>query len=364
MKTLKLCLPYLLKIGTTPMIIGHHGVGKSQGIAQFCADNDYYYVDLRLGTQDVGDLIGLPDHTIDEVSGRKVTQFCTPEWLVKAKNYCIQNPNSKALIFLDEMNRARRDVLQCVFQLVLDGKMHTEVLPENMFVVAAMNPNTQDYIVNDIGDRALLDRFCHIKLAPTPGEWIDYAKSKSFDENLISFISEQREMLRDNLEEFDLSFVKPSPRSWEAVNRLIQAGCPTDLLRELGLGLVGSAAISAYIAYSESADKPFKAEEILNNYPKIAKKLKELSDVNNSRMDLISETCSNIVNHFKKTKLKKLGKKVLKNLITFMEDLPAEKSFDLGRQLFEYNDIRDAIDESQVLEDKWSKARTIDKSTL
>ena len=148
----KKSLPYLINANTAVMLVGHHGVGKSQGVKQFCDENELGFVDLRLGTQDVGDILGLADFKVDDNGERIATKFMPPDWFP-------MDPNSRGLIFLDEINRARRDVLQAVFQLVLDKRIHTYELPKGWHVVAAMNPSTQDYIVTDLSDKAFLDRF-------------------------------------------------------------------------------------------------------------------------------------------------------------------------------------------------------------
>ena len=116
---LKKSLPYIIESGVVPMLVGPHGSGKSQVIRQFCGENGYHMFDLRLGTQDVGDLIGLADFKVE--NDRKVFEFAPPRWLVQCIEYCEKNPDSKAIIFLDELNRGRRDVLQAMFQLLTDN---------------------------------------------------------------------------------------------------------------------------------------------------------------------------------------------------------------------------------------------------
>src|SRR5690606_4467190 len=174
---------------------------------------------LRLGTQDVGDLLGLADFERDRDGNSVATKFMRPDWFPT-------NPDSKGIIFLDEVNRARRDVLQAVFQLVLDKRLHRYVLPKGWQVIAAMNPNTGDYIVTDISDKAFMDRFCHINLAPSKQEFCKYARDRKFDDKWLQFLQEQPEMLQGELEAFDLSDIKPSRRSWEAIDRLIKVNTP------------------------------------------------------------------------------------------------------------------------------------------
>ena len=181
-KKFKEAMPYLIQANVATLIQGHHGVGKSQAVKQYCDENGYGFVDLRLGTQDVGDLLGLADFELDAKGNKIATKFMRPTWFPV-------DPASKGIIFLDEINRGRRDVLQAVFQLCLDKKIHEYALPKGWHVVAAMNPSTEDYIVTDISDKAFLDRFCHIKLSPSKQEWFDYAKKTKMNAELVQFVS-------------------------------------------------------------------------------------------------------------------------------------------------------------------------------
>jgi len=173
-KQLKESIPFLVKANIATMVVGHHGIGKSQAVRQYCDEQGIGFIDLRLGTQDVGDLLGLADFKVNEKGENVATKFMQPTWFPT-------DPDSKGLIFMDEINRARPDVLQAVFQLVLDKRLHEYELPKGWHVIGAMNPSTEDYVVTDLSDRAFLDRFCHIKLAPSKHEFIQYAKHREFD---------------------------------------------------------------------------------------------------------------------------------------------------------------------------------------
>lgn len=376
-KTFKEALPFLFQSNIATLVIGHHGVGKSQGVKQYTEENPYVhpklgkqpmgFVDLRLGTQDVGDLLGLADFvsrpvettvTGDDGKPKKVTvmekvatTFFRPEWFPN-------DPDSQGIIFLDEINRGRRDVLQAVFQLVLDKKLHRYSLPKGWHVVAAMNPSTDDYIVTDISDKAFLDRFCHIKLSPSKQEFFDYAKGRKFEPELIQFLQDQPTLLQGDLEEFSLD-VKPSRRSWEAVDRLLKNKTPVNLLRELANGLVGPAAGSAFIKSLSDTDKPISGKEILENFSKYVKKIKEYSNAKTGgRQDMIKYTCDSLLEGISGRK-EQFTKDEAKNLEAFLIEIPKELSFDLCRQLYMEGICRPIIDNSQKLLELLANARKI-----
>jgi len=363
-ETFKKSWHHLLEANIVPMLIGPHGIGKSKVVKQLCDDLGYLFVDLRLGTQDVGDLIGLADFLKNSKGDKIATKFIIPEWLQKAIEYATSNPNSKAIIFLDEMNRGRRDVLQSIFQLVLDKEMHMTKLPDNIGIISACNPNTEDYIVTDLADKALIDRFCWIKFTPSTGEWLNYAKGKNFNTSIIDFIHEQPGMLKGKTEEFALDFVEPTPRSWEAVDRLEKTGADANILQELYMGMLGIAVTAAYTTHKKKADKPFQALDILDKYTRNEKKIKKFSDSTTEtqgRQDLLHATCDNLMDYFKKNK--KLSKKQQENTVKFLMTIPAEISWDFLRKAYLLEDHRAFFTASAELKKRLKKARKMDIKT-
>jgi hypothetical protein len=324
------------------MIVGHHGVGKSQAVKQYADDNGLEFVDLRLGTQDVGDLLGLADFVTNPKTGEKeATKFMRPDWFPT-------EVNSKGIIFLDEINRGRRDVLQAVFQLCLDKRLHRYALPKGWHVIAAMNPNTEDYIVTDLSDKAFLDRFCHIKLAPSKQEFFDYAKSRKFEPQLISFLQDQPTLLASELESFELD-VKPSRRSWEAVDRLMKVKTPINVLRELVSGLVGTSASAAFIKSLSDTDKPINGKDILDSYDKVASRIKKYSDSKTGgRQDMLKYTCDSLLESIQELK-KKPTKEQGTNVVEFLKTIPKDLAFDLCRNLYLEDNAREIIDNSEDL---------------
>ena len=355
---MKQALPYLFEANVPTLIHGRHGVGKSQSLYQVSQEltydhpkkgkQSYSFIDLRLGNMEVGDLLGLADFEKDGDGNNIATKFMRPSWLPN-------DPDSKGILFLDEINRARRDVLQAAFQLVLDKKIHEYELPKGWAVVGACNPNTDEYIVTDIGDAAFMDRFCHIKLTPTVAEFIDYAHKTNFDSDIIDFVREQPEMLAAKGEDYDLE-VKPSARSWEFINRLIQYKTPINVLQELAIGIVGTTAAIAFMESRRSADKPFKAEQILKEFPKLKKKVEKYSNPKDNRIDILKATCDNLLRHADKRK-KDLSKTERDNLLAFLKAIPVEMMFANIKELYYKDVFQKALDGDDELKNTLLKAR-------
>lgn len=322
----KNAIPYLFAQNVVPCLTGIHGVGKSTSIREYTEEQGIGFIDLRLGQMEVGDLLGLPEITLDK-DGNKITVFARPKWFPT---------EGRGVLFLDEINRSKRDVIQAVFQLVLDRKLHDYALPEGWKVVAAMNPNSDDYQTTDLSDKAFLDRFCHIKITSSFQDFVTYGNTKSFDKTVLNFITNHPGMLRGNNKDFTLDYVQPSDRSWEAVSKLVKnADTPDDILNELISGLVGIEAATAFMSWKKTSEKPIDGMIVLKSYSKVKKLVQEQSSVDNYRPDLLNETKQQIVAHVKGLqKDEELSKKEYENLVAFMIDIPNDLYAEFCHQLF------------------------------
>lgn len=128
-------LEYILKV--TPaeqniMLVGRHGIGKSKITENYFKRNGFKVVNLFLGQMsDPGDLIGLPQK--NEKLGQ--TEFLLPYWF--------PTDNQPIVLFLDELNRARPEVLQTIMDLTLNRKLAGKSLPEGSRIISAVNNGEQ-----------------------------------------------------------------------------------------------------------------------------------------------------------------------------------------------------------------------------
>lgn len=318
-KQLKRFLPYAIKANASVMIHGLHGIGKSQCVKQFAEENGMNFIDRRLSQVESGDLLGLPD-----VSG-EVTRYKLPSWLPTEDNY---GKDSKGILFLDEINRARRDVLQGVFQLVLDRQLGDYTLPKGWAVISAVNPNTDDYDVTNVFDEALMDRFLHVKLTPSMEEFLSYARSTTgLQQSFIDFLQINEEKLENGkLNTFTIDR-KPSRRSNLKAAQLLALELPEDLVVEGVGGLVGLTNVVAYTTWLKENDtKPFTGEEIVKKYEKILPKLNQYADSVSGRHDILSASLDNLGTYLREN-YKKVKDDGLANVHKFFNACPKDLSF-------------------------------------
>lgn len=239
------------------MLVGNHGIGKSEILTEYYKAKGMKVVALFLGQMsDPGDLIGLPHK--DEATGK--TDFMPPYWFpIDGKPVCL---------FLDELNRARPEILQTIMDLALNRKLAGRMLPEGSRIIAAVNEGDQ-YQLTDL-DPALVSRFNIVTFSPTPQEWLLWAKKSELDHRVIEFIQEDTIWLDktpDAKEGADTGLDKtPDRRAWKRVSDIIK-GAPalSGIYSKAISSIVGAKAASAFLA-SVSAHKILSGRDILYSF--------------------------------------------------------------------------------------------------
>jgi hypothetical protein len=221
------------------MLVGAHGIGKSEIIGRFYSQRGERVVTLFLGQMsDPGDLIGLP--ALDEAPGAQGRTVFRPPWWFPLDN-------SPVVLFLDELNRARPEILQTVMDLILNKTLAGSALPAGSRVLSAVNEG-EEYQLTDL-DPALLSRFNIYYFSPTVAEWLLWASARKLDPRIISFIEQNPDCLDGDLM-IDAGLEKGADRrSWVRVADLLAAAGELDETVEKALsGIVG---ISAAFKFSE-----------------------------------------------------------------------------------------------------------------
>lgn len=336
-KDLRASLEFLFKAEVTPFIWGHAGIGKSTVVKDLAKNLGYKFFPFYLGTMsDVGDILGLATF-IKDLNGQEIaTAFAPPIWLKDMIDYCIANPNSGAVIFLDEFNRGRRDILNGMFSLALDKTFHTIKLPKNCHIVAAGNPDTDEYFTTDVNETALMARFAHIKLEPSFNEWVDFAHETKIESSLVSFLQEQPGLLADAKSSFSLP-VKVDNRSWERIDRLFKVGTPEGLLDQLMIGIIGAERLVAYKAHLKNHDKPIAGEAIFSGDLNAFKTVQKWSNPDDIKSSLLSNTNDNIAAFLKAQNDTVLTEKQIEHLVMYAELIPKDMAFVLLDKLYKDN---------------------------
>lgn len=327
------------------MIWGEAGVGKSQTVARVAKDLGIGFKDLRLGLFEAPDLVGVfrqqevfpcfldfeegrpnaekgrlytryalfahlwnrhrnelpeegPDQIVDwAIAGARErglghlfgirTVNSPPSWLPQ--------PGTRGILFLDELNRANREVRQATFQIVLDRIVGQIPLPSGWILVSANNPPDVEgkgmgYRVNETQDRAFLSRWCHVGVEPKVGEWLSWARRSGVNPAIRAFISEHgSEYLGSSRGVGIPAQIGPTPRSWTMLSKIIKPvpprvpGEPESKLDEhlmvaAANGLVGFEATRTWMALRMIPDPLVTISDLLVDYNSAYQRLKKFLD--------------------------------------------------------------------------------------
>ena len=243
------------------MLTGRHGIGKSQILTKYFESQGVTVKTLFLGQMsDPGDLLGLPNK--DEETGK--TTFMPPYWF--------PIDGKPIVLFLDELNRARPEILQTVMDLVLNRKLAGRALPEGSRIISACNDG-EEYQLTDL-DPALVSRFNIYTFRPSVEEWLLWAEREGLDERVISFISANPDLLdRSGDTKEDQGLEKdPDRRAWEKVARLLEnIQNPVAVHQKIVAGIVGiQAASQLFLSFRKDDLSP---EAVLTDFKSAKKKL-------------------------------------------------------------------------------------------
>lgn len=265
------------------LLVGKHGIGKSEMIGHFYRQRQNLpVIPFFLGQMsDPGDLIGLLHK--DETTGRSV--FLPPYWWPEA--------DRPVVLFLDELNRARPEILQAVQDLTLNKTLAGKSLPPGSIVIAAVNAG-EEYQLTEL-DPALVSRFNLYEFAPTVEDWLLWAAKQDIDARVLTFIQQHPEYLDGDNPDADAAIATagliktPDRRAWVKVADFLRnykddppmpplnkgGGELEEIHFKLIAGMVGTRASIAF-RQSLANQRGLSPEQLLLQYSKHSKHLKDL----------------------------------------------------------------------------------------
>ena len=238
------------------MLMGKHGIGKSQILEKFYSEKGYKVVTLFLGQMsDPGDLIGIPHK--NEETGH--TDFMPPYWF--------PIDDTPVVLFLDELNRARPEVLQTLMDLALNRKLAGRALPEGSRIISAVN-NGEEYQLTDL-DPALVSRFNIYEFIPSVQDWLLWANRSGIDERITSYIAANPEALDNQAAIEDLENLEKTPdrRAWVRVSEIISGKQELKQShKSIIAGIVGGIAANRFFEFMDQNHLLTAKELLLGNF--------------------------------------------------------------------------------------------------
>jgi hypothetical protein len=231
---------------------GPPGIGKSDLVKQIGDDAGRQVIDVRLALWEPTDIKGIPYYNAD--AGKMV-------WAPPAE--LPTDADSKAIIFLDELNSAPPAVQAAAYQLILNRRVGTYELPKGVDVVAAGN-REGDRGVTYRMPAPLANRFVHLEMKVDFDDWQDWATLNKVHPDVVGYVG----FAKQDLYDFDPKSPSKSfatPRSWSFVSDLLSDNdVDNETLATLISGAVGDGLGNKFMAHRKIAGKLPKAEDILD----------------------------------------------------------------------------------------------------
>lgn len=348
------------------LLVGDHGIGKSEILTDILKGYGYRLITLFVGQMaDAGDFIGLPDrkkmkveYTVPKMVHKmlpltnengqylddsgKITEDISKAARIEALDHANRvifenatdndgniiyetkvdefditdfNPpkwwpfdeDEKVAIFLDEVNRGKPEINQCLMDLLLNKKLNGRSLPTDSIIIGAMNPMKDGYDVEELDD-AFLDRWNMFEFRPTVEEWVDWAVSANVSRHVVGFIQKYSDKL-DPPDERRPGRNYPSRRSWVKVSDIaktmdLENGDDSEI-KELMLimsGIVGDDSASMFPKYLREMRTGLNAGKVISSWnKKIEKEIKGYSPLDLQYMN--NQICLFLKEHEEEMKL-------------------------------------------------------------
>lgn len=298
-----------------PYIHGKPGIGKSAITRQIAEKRNIGFIDLRLSQLESSDLRGIP--TPDHKNGS--SRWLPPETIPfeNFADFYIPGTERKfsegGILLLDEINRARFDVLQAVFELVWDRRVGLHKLLNNWFIVCAGNLGEDDHTeITEFEDAALNNRFMHFYIEDQGlfDCWIEWAEGPgSVHSDIINYIKQKPSVLYTDVKENEVVFC--TPRTWDNFSKILQQNPemnPTKITNMIGKSYLGPTAVG-FLSYLRQKSK-ITPEDVIHRYATFKKKISNLS--RDEKYSLSNEVVAYLKDH------KKVDDGILQSLNAFI----------------------------------------------
>lgn len=257
----------VLSTGEVPLVVGESGIGKTALAKKLAKDNGWTLVTIDGNLLKEGEIGGLPtveSYESIDANGKKIEKKTTIYAIHNKLREIDEEINNgrSVLLFIDEINRCEHTVQQELMNLILNREINGYKLPENVKILAAMNPSSKygsdfDYQVVDM-DAAQENRFVWLNMDPDHNGWIKWAIGAGIETKVIEFISTFPEYLHKINDED----VRATPRSYERVSKTYkmykeqQDTIPRSVFVNVIKGNVGKVIAEEFVSFVESNCSP------------------------------------------------------------------------------------------------------------
>jgi hypothetical protein len=225
------------------LALGPAGCGKSESIANLCAEMHIGYREIRLVTATETDLMGLPyvadaAETAESYDKKFEESMKSPEFQKKVQQKIMmfasngqlpiaERDGEAGILVLDEITSAAMEVQAAALQLLdVSRGVGNYKLPPKWLVVSLGNGEGDGGVYRQLPS-AYVNRCMSFRVTASSDAWITWAMKNSVHPTVLAFIRQNPTSLHVLPRTSDSEYVDdntqfPSPRSWTAVSYLLQ----------------------------------------------------------------------------------------------------------------------------------------------
>ena len=235
-KELQRFLAFAFNKGESVLIKGKPGIGKSDIVAQACADAGCELIISHPVVSDPTDYKGMPF-----VDGKEA------KFLPFNELNRLINASVPTVFFLDDLGQASPSVQAACMQLLLARRINEFKVSDHITFVAATNRKEDKAGVSGILE-PVKSRFASIvELNVNTEDWCEWAVNNGMPHELISFLRFRPDMLdKETVPSKDIVNTH-SPRTVASLGRLQNKGLPVDLRYEVFKGATGEGFAVEYL---------------------------------------------------------------------------------------------------------------------
>jgi hypothetical protein len=261
------------RANTPVLVVGRHGIGKSQLLEQAAKALGVDCIVRDLSLMEPPDLVGLPY----QKDGRTV--YAPPSFLPTG---------GRGLFVLEEVNRAEKFMLAPCLQLLTARCLNDYRLPDGWLPVAAINPAADAYDVGDL-DPALLSRFTKIEVEACPKTFVEWAEGNGVHQAVRHYVASVKDIFACD---------ESNPRAWTYLSNLLKAfeqntgSCTEGVLLAMMGGQVGDTLARAFLQSYHGTEEPLTLKGVLDDQQKAICIVRKWMDA--KRTDLLAATAHQI----------------------------------------------------------------------
>ena len=292
-------------------IWGPPGVGKSEIVDTITQERAGMMIDLRLALMEPTDLRGIPYY--NEKTGQMM--WAPPADLPTQE---LADQFECVVLFLDEMNQAPQSVQAAAYQLILNRRLGSYTLPDNVLIVAAGNRESDRGVAYRMPS-PLANRFVHLEMGVDFDDWQVWALENKIHSDVVGYLTSNK-MDLFNFDPKTASRAFATPRSWTFTSQLMPQEGETiedSKLHDLVAGTVGDGVATKFMAHRAISGKLPNPTDILSGKVKtLSREGKEIS----AMFSLTASLCYELKEYAEKNKGSDKLYDMANNFFKFMMD--------------------------------------------